>query len=397
MTRVNQSLQPWSGWAWASVMLALTGIAYPAQARFDPQDRFQLRASVDAQYDNNLFRLADEQPNSGFSRWDWVTTPQLQARYQNEFSRQQVILNGSFFAPRYDRNSQLDYQGHQWESRWNGRLGDLWHPGVGYRSSQSLASFSDVPLGVKDMIDDNTTSASLMLGGERRARISIEGHWGDKTHDSRRYLDLQDRMWAGVLGWRTTRGSDLGVRYEQREIQYEEPLRLGINRNYEQHKTGVLLSWPMSDQLMWKANLGYLQWAFDADVPGRSACIGGGELNWRASDKLSLTASGQRDADEPGDNLQISLSNRYRLEADWSWSDKMVTELSWSQQRKHYGVLLSQLARQDETNSVRAQWNWSPWQALTASLYWQSERRSSSAVDANYQDQVTGSMVELRY
>ena len=396
MTTTSASLQTAHG-RWVSAVLALTVVAAPVQARFDPADRFQLNASIDEQYDNNLFRLAADQPSTGFARSDWLTTPQLQAQYQNTFSRQQLRLDAAAYAPRFANNSQLNYQGYNGEAVWSGRVGDLWHPGAQYRRSRTLASFADVPLGVKDMIDEDATGASLLLGGERKARLGLEGRWGNKHHDARRYLDLQDRMWAGVLGWRTTRGSDLGVRYEQREIQYEEPLRLGINRNYEQHKTGVLLSWPMSDQLMWKANLGYLQWAFDADVPGRSACIGGGELNWRASDKHSLTASGQRDADEPGDNLQISLSNRYRLEADWSWSDKMVTELSWSQQRKHYGVLLSQLARQDETNSVRAQWNWSPWQALTASLYWQSERRSSSAADANYQDQVTGSMVELRY
>lgn len=52
-----------------SAVLTLVGAAAPVQARFDPADRFQLSASVDEQYDNNLFRLADDQPSSGFSRW----------------------------------------------------------------------------------------------------------------------------------------------------------------------------------------------------------------------------------------------------------------------------------------------------------------------------------------
>ncbi|MGL4751106.1 MAG: hypothetical protein ACRCXB_01610, partial [Aeromonadaceae bacterium] len=71
--------------------------------------------------------------------------------------------------------------------------------------------------------------------------------------------------------------------------------------------------------------------------------------------------------------------------------------LSWQQQRKHYGVLVSQLARKDETDSVRAQCNWSPWSALTASLYWQGERRDSSAQGESYRDQLTGATLELRY
>ena len=397
MTRSSASLLTLSGCLSVSAVLTLLGVAAPAQARFDPADRFQLSASLDEQYDNNLFRLADEQPSTGFSRWDWLTTPQLQARYQNEFSRQQLLLDGRFFAPRFVNNSQLDYQGHQWDSRWVGRVGDLWHPGLGYRSSRTLASFTDVALGVKDMIDEDATSASLMLGGERKARIGVEGRWGDKNHDARRYLDLQDRMWAVTLGWRTLLGSDLGLRHEQRGIRYDDQLHLGIDRDYRQQRTMLQLSWPLSDKLTWKAHAGYLQWIFDADAPDRSARIGGSELAWQASDKLSLSASGRRDADEPGDNLQISMSDRYRLAGNWAWSDKQVVELSWEQQRKDYGILLSQQERKDVTDSVRGQWNWSPWRMLTASLYWQGERRDSSIPGADYQDQVTGSTFELRY
>ncbi len=396
MTTTSASLQTAHG-RWVSAVLALTVVATPVQARFDPADRFQLNASIDEQYDNNLFRLAADQPSTGFARSDWLTTPQLQAQYQNTFSRQQLRLDAAAYAPRFANNSQLNYQGYNGEAVWSGRVGDLWHPGAQYRRSRTLASFADVPLGVKDMIDEDATGASLLFGGERKARLGLEGRWGNKHHDTRRYLDLQDRLWAATLGWRTTRGSDLGLRHERRTIRYDEQAFLGLDRDYQQQRTTLQLNWPVSDKLVWKAHAGYLQWDFDADAPGRYASIGGSDLNWQLSDKLALTASAQRDADEPGDNLQISMSNRYRLVADWAWSDKVTTELSWQQQRKHYGVLVSQLARKDETDSVRAQCNWSPWSALTASLYWQGERRDSSAQGESYRDQLTGATLELRY
>lgn len=379
------------------VVWALVMVAVPVQARFDPADRFHLSASIDEQYDNNLFRLADDQPSTGFARSDWLTTPQLQASYQDTFSRQQLQLDATAYAPRFANNSQLNYQRFSGEAAWIGRVGDLWHPGVQYRRSRTLASFADVPLGVKDMIDEVATSGSLLFGGERKARIGLEVRLGNKQHNSRSYLDLEDRLWAATFGWRTTRGSELGLRHELRTIRYDEPLYLGLDRDYQQQRTTLQLSWPLNDKLVWQAHAGYLQWDFDADTPGRHAMISGGELSWQLSDRLGLTASAQRDADEPGDNLQISMSNRYRLVADWAWSDKVTTELSWLQQRKQYGVLASQLARKDETDSVRVQCNWSPWSALIASLYWQGERRNSSTQGESYRDQLTGASLELRY
>lgn len=397
MTNASASLQTALGQRGVLFLWALAMVAGQVQASFDPADRFQLSASMEEQYDNNVFRLAEDQPSTGFARSDWLTTPQLQAQYQNTVSRQQLQLNATAYASRFANNSQLDYQGYSGEVAWIGRVGGLWHPGVQSRRSRTLASFADVPLGVKDMIDEDATTGSLLFGGERKARLGLEGRWGNKHHDSRSYLDLQDQLWAVTLGWRTTRGSDLGLRHEQRTIRYDEQHYLGLDRDNQQQRTMLQLNWSVNDKLVWKAHAGYLQWRFDADAPGRHAIIGGSELNWQLSDKLGLIASAQRDADEPGDNLQISMSNRYRLVADWAWSEKITTELSWQQQRKHYGVLVSQLARKDETDSVRAQCNWSPWSALTASLYWQGERRDSSAQGESYRDQLTGAMLEFRY
>ena len=132
-----------------------------ALAHYDETDRFKLIASVDSLYDDNLFRLSDNQSSGELSRSDTIITPQAQAIYSNTFSRQDVSLDAAIYSPRYLQNESMDYTGHSVSGKWLGRVAELWHPKLGYENSQTLASFDDVALGLKDMINEQTFSGGL--------------------------------------------------------------------------------------------------------------------------------------------------------------------------------------------------------------------------------------------
>lgn len=370
-----------------------------AMAHYDESDRFKLIASVDSLYDDNLFRLSDSQSSGELSRSDTVITPQAQAIYSNTFSRQNITLDAAIYSPRYQQNESMDYTGHSFSGKWLGSVGERWHPQLGYDNSQTLASFDDVVLGLKDMINEQTFSGGLAYGGERYAKVLVDGSRVEKDHDSQIWLNLVDQGFGMSGGWISEAGSQATLRYDHRDIHYTEPLAYYLSRDYTQQKWQIRTVWPVTNKTRLTADAGRIAWDFDANDSHSSDYVGGLGAFWAYTQKLQFSGQFHRDADSPGANVRVSISNNYSLRADWEMMTKLAWNLSWSRQDKQYGVLKeSPLPQQnDTTNSYRLGLSWLPYDFLNSAVFWQKQNRDSSTANNDYRDNQYGVNLQLRY
>ena len=368
-------------------------------AHYDESDRFKLKASIDTLYDDNLFRLSDDQSSGVMSRSDTVITPQLQAIYDNTFSRQRLLLDAAIYSPRYLQNNSMDYTGHSFSSDWLGSVGEKWHPTLGYDNSQTLSSFDDVALGLKDMISEQTFSGGVAYGGERYAKVLMDGSRKEKDHSSQTWLNLVDQGFGVAGGWISDAGSQANLRYDHRDIHFTNPLQAFLTRDYTQQKWQLRTIWPVTNKTRLNADMGRIAWDFDANGSHSADYIGSFGVLWGYSEKLRLSGQFRRDADDPGANLRVSMSNNYSLQADWAMTSKLAWNLMWSERRTKYGVVESSLLPQqkDTTDSYRLGLSWVPYDYLTSALFVQRQNRDSNAASADYRDNQYGLNLELRY
>ena len=379
--------------------MGLSLFSLHAQARYDETDHFKLIASLSTLHDDNVFRLAEGQSSGDLSRSDTIYTPTVRALYDNTFSRQQLSIDASIFQPHYQNNSEMQYTGHETSVQWIGAVGELWHPQLGYKNSQDLASFEDVALGVKDMINEQTFSGGLAYGGERNGKALIDASRKEKYHDTQRYLNLIDQGVGLAGGWITDKGTQATLRYDNRDIHFTEPLQQVLSRDYTQNKLKLSTLWPVSAKVKLGASIGYIAWHFDANGSRSDELFGGADASWLYSEKLKFSTAYNRDADDPGANLRLSMTNAYNLQADWRMTTKLGWIASWKRRDTTYGVVQnSPLPQQrDSTDTYRLGLGWSPRQFFSSNLYVQSEERSSNAAFNDYQDEQVGLDLQFKY
>lgn len=356
-----------------------------------------MQASMDALYDNNLFRLADGESVLGLIREDFITTPRVSARYENDVARQNLVLSAATFAPRYMNNRGMDYRGFQWSASWRGAVGALWKPGASISQSHSLASFDDVAQGLKDMVDEQNLKSGLQLGDGHKARVAVDVTRRESEHDTRPYLDLVEQGWDMTAGWRTTYGTDWSLVYEDRWVGYQQDTV--ADRDYRQRKISTLLAWPVTERLMTRFRSGWMNWHFNAADRSSTERFGQAELQWRASDKVHWLVSAQRDADDAGSNVRVSVSNNYQVQMDWQVTDKVATQLGWTQRRTQYGIVEGSVlpAQHDVMDSYRCSLNWAPYTMLTSEFYGVLQNRRSSSSASEYDDQSVGLNLTVKY
>lgn len=366
-------------------------------AQYDETDHLILNAKLDSMYDSNLFRLSDNESAGGLSRHDFITTPQGALSYRNEFSQQSLLFDLSAFAPRYSLNNNLDYTGYQFSGRWNGQVGADWKPGVQLTRTHKLASFEDAQLGVKDMIDDRTMGASLQYGGSSYAHLRGDVSRRISDHDVASYLSVTEQGWGLEAGLKTSRGSSLLLQHQERQVSYTA---LSTNdQDYRRHQDSITLFWPVSNKLSVTLSGGVTSWFFDSADASTHSGNGSGELIWQATDKLGLVVSFQREADEPGNNLPVSISNTYIIQSNWQLTERVLSQLIWTRMDTTYGVLsLSDTPSQKNiTNSYRWSVDWQPYSALTTEIYAEVRKRTSNISSAAFDDDMAGVNLKFRY
>jgi|GEM_PF-393055 len=180
-------------------------------------------ASIGESYDDNLFRLSDNNPGYGGVRSDRFSQLQAGLLINEMLGRQTVKIQANASSVKFQHFTQLDYNGKDAEVELDWQLGNRLQGTAGLMYTQILAPYTDVL----------TSERNLRIQREEfaTARWSFHPSWRARlgyTRDVYSY-DLTSQAYnnrtigSGVLGvdYLASTGSSVGVQIDQIRSRYD--------------------------------------------------------------------------------------------------------------------------------------------------------------------------------
>jgi exopolysaccharide biosynthesis operon protein EpsL len=363
----------------------------PAHAK--EGDTFRPFVSYTRYYDSNLYRLAESEK---------TLVPQLSDQYgvlsaglnvDWQPGRQRVTASAARSQVRFSRNSNLDYDGSDYQLKWNWRLGNHWTGQVGATESITQSSLSDqLGLPINNQITRENQFASAEWQFHPRWNVGVRAAAVSSTNSTavRAPLDYEDTSVSATLGYTTPKGSKL--RGQFRQVDGEYPNRLPssvVDRTYTQSEFNLLGDWNMTGKLTTRARIGYVKRENDTlaqrDFSGLAGRL---SADYSPTGKTLLTWALYREIANSNDlNATYQLNSGTSLGAVWLATSKITLRANAAFENRSFegdtGLVIPGLVQRDEdTLSGSLSLSYAPVRMATIDLGLQAGRRDSN-VSAN--------------
>lgn len=380
------------------VICMMAGYASSALANQQQGDSWSLTTNIGQSFDDNIFRINDDtRLGDGLSRSDWLTSMNLGARWGTTLSRQQLFLAGGVSRQEYANNDGMSNTSHQTTAGWNGVIGPWLHSGLQLSESSQLGSFEDVAAGTRDMRNQRSVDLSFSNPPDRRIQTELRGVARTVRHSSALYeaLDVDELGWGATLGYRTARGSQLRLMWQDKQITYRQPTTSG--QDNRQLKLTLGWSWPVSDRLDLQGQVGRMVWLYD-DRDDKQFMVGSLGVRYALSDKSSFGLRWSRQEAPAGERYESVINNTYSLNWKWQWTPVWSLNQSVSRSEADYQEAApssSTLLGNEKTYGYQATLTWHPARNWTSRFSWKWGSRQSQLHSREYDYQNAG--VNLSY
>jgi Putative beta-barrel porin 2 len=402
----------------AALAFALLAFAAAAAALESAQPGVRVSASVQVERDDNLFRLADGvAPSSvglpGDTRSDTLTALALGTEAVIELSRQRLAGWAQARDLRLANYPDYGSRSNTLGAAWFWQLGNDFDGRLRGERDEQLTELRDFVgsrrnvLAVRNLQWDVNwrprpdRRANLRLDRRRGDNSLAERRSSDYTIDGARFeLTAQGRPGTDLLaGLRLTRGE-----YPNRTISPLAP----VDNSYLQRDADFGFNWSPGGNSQLLTRLGY-GWRRHRDVSARDfeGPVGRLELNWRATGLVLLQAAIWRDLNAVDDfDRLFAVSTRRSLLAQYEWSARLTSRLSWNERRLAYDGdpdnVLTQLvdpqpARRDRDETTRVELSWEILRDADAQLAYSESRRRSNRQGLDYQARTWSATARLRF
>jgi exopolysaccharide biosynthesis operon protein EpsL len=391
---------------WAVLICALYGGAAHAA-----DDALRPFVALGYTYDDNLFRVADNNPGYDHTRGDRSRQLQAGLDFSHTYGRQGVTLQAKVSKVSFDHFTQLDYNSKDLLASLAWQLGNHVNGNAGISYDQVLAPYTDIVTRERNL---RVQKHAFVDGGwtfhpSWRVRASV-------THDrytydlvSQRYNDRNDDALELGLDYLAATGSLVGVQADK------------IKRRYDQLRTVGLQAVDAGDdqkdvklRVLWRAtpvsSLQFLGgWAkrthayfSERDSSGVNAKLSGNTL---LGGSVSLNGAVWRQYDGVESSLaSYSLNTGASLGAKWAVTSQLTASADTRVIRRAFDGLLvaaSALDVRDTSHTSSLGLDYSPSRRvlLNASLYRESRRGLATQLFGNgdYHAQGVSVNVNLQY
>ena len=298
----------------AFAVLAALSLSQPARAFWD--DRFQVFADETYTWDSNVFRLSRDQNapaspgNSGLS--DRYSVTSIGATLDAPYSLQRFQADATFFTTRYNRFTQLDYDGHNARAAWLWSLTPHVKGDVGASESKTLANFA--------IFRDTTRDLVTSREGHANGTVELTPSWllyGGFVHAERQHSDELRRIndvttdaGEARLSYVTAADNSIGVSVRHEQGKTPEDVVFGtipFRNNYKQDSVGAVGRWTLSGVSRLEGRADYVHRTYE-QFPERN--YNGPSLRatyvWTPTGKTSVTSAVYREI-APLDDIQTSF------------------------------------------------------------------------------------------
>ncbi|SMC23006.1 hypothetical protein SAMN02745857_01516 [Andreprevotia lacus DSM 23236] len=366
-----------------------------ARAAYDPDDAVNGYVEQSVRYDDNLQRLPanTQSPLAGGAT---TLETRLGGSLKQNLSRQRIELDGNVVQASYTSRHNLDYLGWMGAAAWYWQLGPSWSGQLAYTDQRSMSAFEDTPGGEKDLVRQRNGQVSASYVLNQYWTVLGSAGTGLQRHDSRGYLDLQQRTASSGVQLQTGRGSQLALMIDYLDVDYlrDYGSQPAGQRGYQQWFGHVDASWPITAKTTLTANWGMANWRYATDGDWRRSPLGGVGAIWQASEKSRLSLTYQRQFEMPGQHLERNVVDDVKFAFVWQASDTATLTTSWQRDRRTASTPLDYA---DTTDVWRLALDYTWRNAWLLSALMQFQRRDSALPDADFSSTQAGLNVRLRF
>jgi exopolysaccharide biosynthesis operon protein EpsL len=321
-----------SGSALAATLLIA---AQPAAAFWN--DRAEVFASETVTWDSNVFRISDrldaQSAIGSTSRSDRIHVHTLGASVDIPVSLQRFTASYAWFATRYSRFDQLDFNGHNARADWLWAITPHITGDLGGSQTKGLASFAAFRGTTRDVLTSREAHA--------RANFELTPSWvlhtgvvgAERRHDdpARRINDVRSTTGEVRLSYVTPAENRIGVSYRREEGKSPEATLLQgtlFDNGYRQDSIGVVGRWQATGHSRFDGRVDYVRREYDQfterDYSGPTFRA---SHTWTPTGKLTIVTTGMRDI-APLDDIQTTfvLLTGVSVKPRWDVTDKISVQ-----------------------------------------------------------------------
>lgn len=374
--------------AWHVVTMVL-GALLAVSAHAKEGDTFRPFVSYARHYDSNLFRLAESEYALVPERSDQYGVLSAGVNMDWQPGRQRIIASASKSQVRYARNSYLDYDGSDYQLRWNWRVGNPWSGLVGATQSVTQSSFSDLSgLRINNQVTRENQFANVDWQLHPRWNLGLAADAATSTNSTVQQAsqDYEDKSVAASLGYTTPKGSSL--RGQLRRVEGKYPNRLAntfVERAYTQTEYNLLGDWSVSGKLVTHARVGYVVRDNDTARSGFSSLAGRLSVDYLSTAKTGLNWAVYRELSNSDDiNASYQVNTGTSLGASWVATAKVTLYAGAAFENRLFKDTGGLNQRDEDTLSGSLTMRYAPIRMAALDVGVQAGRRNSNVAINDY-------------
>jgi exopolysaccharide biosynthesis operon protein EpsL len=366
--------------------------AMPAQAK--EGDTFRPFVSYTRYYDSNLYRLADSEKNLVPQLSDQYSVLSAGLNVDWQPGRQRVIASASKNLVRFSRYSNLDYDGSDYQLKWNWRLGNRWSGQVGAIEKVTQSNLSDqLGLPVNNTVTRENRFANAEWHFHPRWNVGVGAAAATSTNSTTQQapLDYEQDSVSATLGYTTPKGSKLRAQLRQVDGEYPNRPVTYVDRLYTQTEYNLMGDWSFTGKLIARGRIGYTQRENDTqsqrDFSGMTGRV---SADYFPTGKTMLTWALYRELGNSDDlNASYQINTGTSLAAAWLITTKITLRANGSFENRSFegdtGLVIPGLVQRDEdTLSGSLSLSYAPLRMATIDVGLQAGRRDSNILVNDY-------------
>ena len=340
---------------------------------------------------------------------DWSSLTQVGFNLNIPIGRQRIQGGYSYNYSRYDRFSQLDFEGYEARALWLWELGNQLSGQVGYTETKALASFTNFQTVAPNPLKTDRAffTAAYLLTPQWRLNLGGDAAEQRNGDPARRVNDVDVSGIDGGVTYISPAGNQIGVALRSEDGRYpnnQVVSGIAINNSYTQNTASLVMDWTFSPQSHLNMRGGWVERKYD-QVPQRNFDDSTGRIqfDWRPTAKLTITAIALKEI-SPLEDIQTSfvLLRGFSLRPSWQITEKTNLALALdTAERRYLGdatqVVSGAAPREDKVHGALLTLTWLPLrnvQVIGSALH---ETRSSNIAFGDYSVTVVSARARIAF
>jgi exopolysaccharide biosynthesis operon protein EpsL len=381
---------------WLALMLS----ALPFGVVADEYDTLQFSASVNRAYDDNLFRVKNNETS------DQITTSTAGVKLDKTYSLQRFIVDVSYFDYKYQTNDFLDFEALNYDAKWLWSLTPSLTGNLSTSRNKSLNGFSDFRLFTQNI---RTIDVSQF-----RAEYSPYKVWALIAGLTE--TDVQNSQTFNAVAQYNATAFDYGARYNfasgsnlsflghKRNGQFDRALNQSsfFDNGFTEDEYEFDFVLKPTGKSNLSSKLAHLSREYDNfTVRNYDVWIGYVRYDLLLTGKIRANLDLTRSASPFETNYSTySVTDSATIGLSYLYSDKITFMLNGRLAQRDFrqGVIPGLAKREDDEQSLSGSVTWRPIKniGLTLSSIRSSRNASSAYNNFDYDDLTTSVMVDLK-